>query len=187
MQLDGLPLPVVGSYKEEITKAQTEMARDPRVCFIGYGIRYGRAGGTLKDVPEAQLIETPVAENLMMGIAIGLALKGRCPVVYIERFDFITNAMDAIVNHLDKMERISRGEFRPAVIIRALVGSQLRPLYTGSTHVQDFTEAMKRLVSFPVYRLNEAVDAAHQFRGAYLRQRTANPLSTLLVEYKDLM
>ena len=91
------------TYKEEITSAMDMLAADPRVRFVGYGVRYGgKAMGTLKNVPEAQLVETPVAENLMVGIAIGMALRGLRPVVFIERFDFIMNAMDAIVNHLEK-------------------------------------------------------------------------------------
>lgn len=48
------------TYKESITQAMTDLAADPAVCFIGYGIRYGKAMGTLKNVSEDQVIETPV-------------------------------------------------------------------------------------------------------------------------------
>jgi pyruvate dehydrogenase E1 component beta subunit len=105
------------TYKESITASMDELAKDPDVCFIGYGIRYGKAMGTLKNVSESQLIETPVAENLMVGLAIGLSLRGKKPVVFIERADFLLNALDAIVNHLDKIELMSRGQFQPACIL----------------------------------------------------------------------
>jgi pyruvate/2-oxoglutarate/acetoin dehydrogenase E1 component len=132
---------VVKSYKEELTASMESLAADPLVRFVGYGVRIGgRAQGTLKNVSDTQLIEMPVAENLMVGFAIGLALKGLKPVVFIERMDFILNALDAIVNHLDKIETISRGEFKPTMILRIVVSEiRQKPLFTGETHTQDFS------------------------------------------------
>jgi pyruvate/2-oxoglutarate/acetoin dehydrogenase E1 component len=43
--------------------------------FIGYNVKYGNAMGTLKNIPDSQKIETPVAENLMSGLAIGLSFE----------------------------------------------------------------------------------------------------------------
>jgi len=143
------------TYKECIIKSTDKLAKNPAVIFLGYNVKIGMAGGTLKNVPEDQLFETPVAENLMSGIAIGLSLEGFIPVVYYERFDFILNALDAIVNHLDKIEKISKGEFKPKVIFRVVVGMKNKPFYTGITHTQDFTEAMKRMVSFPIIKLTK--------------------------------
>ncbi len=178
------------TYKGELCSAMTALAADPLVRFIGYGIRIGKAGGTLKDVAESQLIETPVAENLMVGMAIGLALKGLKPVVFIERFDFILNALDAIVNHLDKLNDISRGEFNPCIILRVVVGNKEKPLFTGPTHCQDFSEAMRHLVNFPIFRLTEP-DPIQGHYAAALRSLSkpyeAHRNSTMLVEYKDLM
>src|ERR1700730_8083640 len=111
------------NYKKELTAAMDSLAQDPLVRFVGYGISIGKAMGTLKNVAPAQLIEMPVAENLMVGFATGLALKGLKPVVFFERFDFILNALDAIVNHLDKIKTISRGEFNPTMILRIVVGN----------------------------------------------------------------
>ncbi len=173
-----------------MTAAMAALAADDRVRFIGYGIRHGRAMGTLKNVAEHQLIETPVAENLMVGMAIGLSLQGFIPVVFIERMDFIMNAMDAIVNHLDKIAKISRGEFHPAVILRAVVGNRNKPLYTGATHTQDFAEPISRMVEFPVEELLSATQVNPRYLKAWSRARgdeDTAPESTLLVEYKDLM
>lgn len=177
------------SYKEALTRSMTEMAKDPLVCFVGYGVKKGRAAGTLKDVPEAQLIETPVAENLMAGLAIGLSLTGRRPVVYIERFDFILNALDAIVNHLDKFQRLSKEQFSPAIILRVVAGNKNKPLFTGLTHTQDFTDAMRKLVTFPVERLEsaEGIEAAYSNAHASLTRKPPFNSSTMLVELKDLI
>src|SRR5262249_20330 len=105
------------SYKNELTEAMERLAEDPLIRFIGYGVKIGgRAMGTLANVSDSQLIEMPVAESLMVSFAIGLSLKGLKPVVFIERFDFICNAMDAIINHLDKISEISHREFNPTMI-----------------------------------------------------------------------
>ena len=171
------------SYKSEITDAMTAMGRDPLTCFLGYGVRNGKAGGTLARVDEAQLIETPVAENLMTGLAIGLALAGRRPVVYFERMDFMLCAADAIVNHLDKMAVMSAGEFSPGVILRCVVGNTRKPLFTGETHTQDFTDAFSKLLKMPVMTLNHEAHIGSIYAQAHEAIRCGG--STMIVEYKD--
>lgn len=121
----------------------------------------------------------------MVGLAIGLAMKGLRPVVFIERMDFILNAMDAIVNHLDKINQISQGEFSPAVIIRSVVGNKGKPLYTGLTHTQDFSEAIRHMVSFPIYQLTTPAEVLDAYQAA--EQNQLKGISTLLIEYKDLV
>ncbi len=173
------------SYKQQLTFAMEELAEDPLIRFIGYGVKIGgRAMGTLKNIPDHQLIEMPVAENLMVGFAIGIALKGLKPVVFIERFDFILNALDAIVNHLDKIETLSHGEFKPTMILRIVVGNRQKPLFTGKTHTQDFSVALRALVSFPVFQLQDTSEIGVRYKSAY---ETLDHCSTALVEYKDEM
>ncbi len=173
------------SYKDELTKAMESLAADPLVRFIGYGVKIGgRALGTLRNVPDDKLIEMPVAENLMVGFAIGLSLKGLKPVVFIERFDFWWNCSDAIVNHLDKINQISRGEFNPTMILRIVVGNRQKPLFTGVTHTQDYSPSLRAAVSFPVKALTDPSMIRVEYEAAhwYMKGR-----STALIEYKDLM
>jgi len=173
------------TYKEALTQSMEEMARDPKTCFIGYGVTTGFALGTLKGVSPYQLIETPVAENLMVGMAIGMALKGRKPVVFIERMDFILNAADAIVNHLDKLATISGGQFQPAIIIRCVVGNKERPLFTGETHTQNLSRAFREMVSFPVYECRTAEEVLTAYRLAFKSIDIGMP--SIIVEFKDLI
>lgn len=173
------------TYKEALTQTNAKLASDPNTRFLGYGLQKGRALGTMKGVADTQIIETPVAENLMLGLAIGLSLRGMKPVVFIERMDFILNALDAIVNHLDKVNEISHGEFSPAVIIRIVVGNKNKPLYTGITHTQDFSEALRNMVSFPVLQLKTSDDVFNAYRLA--EDNSSNGISTILIEYKDLV
>jgi pyruvate/2-oxoglutarate/acetoin dehydrogenase E1 component len=173
------------SYKDFLIEMNSELARLPNSVFIGYGLKKGRALGTLKHVPEDQIIEMPVAENLMIGFAIGLSLKGFVPVVFIERMDFILNALDAIVNHLDKVKEKSNGEFGPAIIIRCIVGNKHKPLYTGITHTQDHSEALRKMISFPVIQLKDKNEIKRSYESAI--ESLKNKESTILVEYKDLI
>lgn len=173
------------TYKQALTEAMQELARDPATCFVGYGIRYSRAMGTLAGIPESQLIETPVAENLMVGLATGLALMGRRPVVFVERCDFILNAADAIVNHLDMIETMSRGEFKPAVILRVVVGNRMKPLFTGETHTRDHSEAFRHMLAMEVATPVTPSEVARRYQWAY--EAMLNGQSTMIVEKKDLL
>jgi pyruvate/2-oxoglutarate/acetoin dehydrogenase E1 component len=191
------------TYKDALCQAMRDLAKDPLVIFIGYGINCGaQAGGTFKGIPKDQLLETPVAENLMAGLAIGLALKGRRPVLWIERIDFILNALDSLVNHLDKIAEISAGDFKPAIIIRAAVGNKSKPIFSGPTHVQDFSEALEKMLNLSIVVLNEAagiIPAYECARANLIGDRSyktvsgdviaaeKKPLSTMLIEKMDLM
>lgn len=172
-------------YKNALIEANSLLAKNEKTRFVGYGLQKGRALGTLKEVALDQIIEMPVAENLMAGMAIGLSLKGYCPVVFIERMDFVLNALDAIVNHLDKIDQLSNGQFKPACIIRCVVGNKNKPLYTGATHVQDFSAALREMVVFPVVQLKEASQIENAYQQA--SENVKNGISTILVEYKDLV
>ena len=96
--------------------------------------------------------------------------------------DFLMNCMDALVNHLDKIKEISKGEYDPAVIIRCVVGNVTKPLYTGATHTQDFSEALRSMVNIPVYQL---LTTSMVNTGYDLIEK--NRESAILVEYKDLI
>lgn len=157
------------------------LARDEKVLFLGYNLTHGScAYGTLKDVDKDKLIETPVAENLMAGLAMGLALEGFKPVVFFERHDFMLIALDSIVNHIDKIEKLSQGQYKAPLIIRAVVGAT-KPLYPGLQHLQDFTEIFKKIVNFPVYE----VKTREEIKRAYEEARKFEK-PVMIIERKDL-
>jgi Transketolase, pyrimidine binding domain/Dehydrogenase E1 component len=167
------------SYKDAITKAMTELGEDDKTIFIGYSLIPGNAMGTLKNVPDNQKIETPVAENLMMGLAIGMSFEGFKPVVYFERHDFMMVAADAIVNHMDKIERISHGEFKCPVILKTVVDDG-GMFYSGPTHSQDFSLAFSLLVDFPVFQARSPEAAYDLYRYARKMNKPA-----MVVEFKS--
>ena len=171
------------NYKNAIINSMDFLGKDPSIIFVGYNIKKeSAANDTLKNIDSNKLFETPVAENLMLSMAIGLSIENYIPVVFFERFDFILNAMDALVNHLDKIKIISQGEYNPKVIIRIVVGGRKKPFFTGLTHIQDFTENIKSFVSFPVYKLPLSYTGICDI---YKNALISNE-STIIIEEKDL-
>jgi Dehydrogenase E1 component/Transketolase, pyrimidine binding domain len=171
------PSPPDISYRDALVNGMQALASDGAV-FIGYNVVYGDAGGTIKGVPDEQKIETPVAENLMAGLAIGMSFEGFRPVLFLERHDFMLVAADAIVNHIDKIERISHGEFTVPVVIRAGV-ARGGPFYSGPTHSQDFTSAFREMVSFPVI---DPVSGPEMDQAMQFARKTSRPV--MIIERK---
>lgn len=171
------------SYKDALKQSMMMLGKDPLTRIVGYGLTVGHEKGSFADVPIEQIVETTVAENLLAGIGIGLSLTGLKPVLFFERFDFVLNALDAIVNHLDAVEIISKGEFRPTCILRIVVGNTQNPLFTGHTHTRNHAEALKRMVRFPVWQVRtpEEVLTAYEEAAKNLKNH-----STAIVEFKDL-
>jgi len=168
-------------YIDAIKQSMNFLAEDTKTIFLGYNISFGsQAYGTLKDIPKERKRETPVAENLMIGLATGLSLIGYRPLVFFERHDFMLNGLDAIVNHLDKIEIISENQFQTPVIIRASVGGT-KPIMPGLQHIGDFTNSFKNLVSFPIYIPETSIEVLEAYAMARKSQRP-----TMIVEKRDL-
>lgn len=167
------------TYKDELTLVMTELSNHKDVRFIGYNTAYGhRFNDTLVNVPMSSCIEMPVAENLIMGVGIGMSLEGYRPIVCIERMDFLWACADAIVNHLDKAKELGWPALK--VIIRTCVGGSA-PLDPGCQHKGDYTEAFKRLLSAPVLAIKRCEDVAKVYKEAMEHD---GPV--MCVEYKDL-
>lgn len=172
------------SYKDEIRRAMSLLVQDDRILFVGQSTLHPDVTPlfeSLQDVPLSKRIEFPVAEEMQMGISIGLSLEGYIPVSVYPRIDFLMLATNQLVNHLDKIEEMSCGRFKPKVIIRALVGST-KPLYPGPQHCQDHTKALQCLLTnVDVVRLTSAEDIVPAYRRALESKR-----SSVLIEIMDL-
>lgn len=172
-----------GTYRGELTKAMNMLAEDHKVVFLGQSVVYpGNAiFGTLENIPPERRIELPVMEEAQMGISIGLALEGYIPVSIFPRMDFLILAVNQLVNHLDKIEEMSCGQFKPKVIIRTAVGAT-DPLYPGVQHCQDHTDALRlMLTNVDVVKLTEGRDIVPAYKRAL---ESSKP--TMLVELANL-
>jgi len=96
------------TYLEAIRQALwEEMERDPTVFLIGedigeYGGAFKLTEGFQEHFGAARVIDTPIAESGIVGVACGAAMTGQRPVAEIQFIDFIANAFDQLVNFVAK-------------------------------------------------------------------------------------
>jgi pyruvate/2-oxoglutarate/acetoin dehydrogenase E1 component len=171
-------------YFDELKRSMDWLALDPRTRFIGQAVAYpGTAmSNTLKDVPRERLLELPVAEEMQMGMTVGMALAGQVPVSIFPRWNFLLLGINQLVNHLDKVDAMSRGGFKAKAIIRTGIGSE-RPLHPHVQHVGDFTDAIRAMcTTIEVIRCEEPEQVFPAYERALLRE---DGRSTIVVEYGD--
>ncbi len=171
-------------YFQALSDAMTWLAEQGDTVFLGQAVEVpGTAmSNTLQQVDKAKLIEMPVAEEMQMGVSIGLAMAGTVPVSIFPRWNFLLLAVNQLVNHLDRMPKISNGGFSPKVIIRTSVGAE-RPLHPQHQHVGGFTDPFKAMLeNIEVIRLQESEQIVNSYKRAYERE---DGRSTILVEYGD--
>ena len=176
-------------YKNEIIRSMEWLGKKEDTIFIGQAVKYsGNAMyNTTKTISDNKKIEVPVFEDVQMGMSMGMALEGFVPITCYPRFDFLILATNQLVNHLDKINIISEGQFQPRVIIRTSIGSRI-PLDAEEQHTQDHTQAYKNLLKrVDVVTLDESDDIFPAFKYAYERQPKSkyDSLVTLIIEWGD--
>ena len=171
-------------YFDELKRSMNYLNEDPRVLFLGQAVACAGTAmfNTLADIPAERRLELPVTEELQMGMSTGLALDGKIPLSIFPRWNFLLLAVNQIVNHLDKIELMSEGGYRPKVIIRTGMGSE-RPLHPQQQHVGDFTDAFRLMCrNIDVVRLDEPEQIFPSYKHALER---TDGKSTILVEWGD--
>jgi len=127
------------TLREAISQALwEEMERDPKVFILGeevgvWGGTYAVTKGFYDHFGEKRVKDTPIAEAVIVGAAIGAAMAGQRPVAELMTINFAFSAMDHIVNEAAKLHYMFGGQFRLPLVIRA-VGGGGRQL--GATHSQ---------------------------------------------------
>lgn len=108
-----------------------EMRSDESVVALGEDV--GKAGGVFRVTQGLQdefgplrVLDTPLAESLIVGSAIGLSVNGMRPVAEIQFADFIYPAFDQIVSELAKLRYRSGGQYAAPLVIRAPVGGGVK-------------------------------------------------------------
>lgn len=170
------------NYKEAISRECENYAKNPKAVFIGYNTKFGsRMYGTLEKVNKNQCIETPVCENLMVGLAIGMSMNGFLPVLCFERHDFMLIALDGIINHMDKLSWLSGDKINLPIVVRAIVGSST-PLDPGVLHKQEYTnELLSMLKHTPVI----TPVTGYGLELAWKMSGETESGAVVIVEYKD--
>lgn len=117
-----------------------EMERDSNVFIIGedvglYQGAYKVSQGLLDRYGEMRVRDTPIAEEVIVGLAIGAALAGLRPIAEMMTFNFSLLALDQIVNHAAKIRYMSGGQFKLPLVIRGPGGAAFQ---LGAQHSQSF-------------------------------------------------
>ena len=115
------------TYLEAIrTALHEEMSRDSSVYVFGEDVALGGPFGVTQGLVDAfgkhRVVNTPISEGTVMGLAIGTATAGLRPVVEIMFIDFITLAMDQLVNHAAKLHYMSGGQLKIPLTVRVQCG-----------------------------------------------------------------
>jgi pyruvate/2-oxoglutarate/acetoin dehydrogenase E1 component len=170
-------------YLDALTEAMKLTMEDPSTIFIGQQIVYygNPMSKTIEGLPKERMIETPVMEETQMGMSVGLAMADHRVVSFYPRWDFLICASNQLINHLDKLEAMSDGEYCPNVIIRVGKGAD-KPLDPGHQHKADYSDQFASILQhIPVIKL----DSADKILPAYKQALKSNgPI--ILVEYPEM-
>lgn len=117
------------TYAEAIREAISQQMRDDENVFILgedigiYGGAFGVTNGMIEEFGPERVRNTPISEAAISGCAVGAAMTGMRPVLELQFSDFITIAMDNIVNQAAKMRYMFGGKAQVPVVIRMPGGS----------------------------------------------------------------
>ena len=167
---------------ETVRETQRQLlAADDRVLILGEDV--GPRGGVFRatdglcaEFGEDRVIDTPLAESSIVGIAIGLALAGRRPIAEIQFADFIHSAFDQIVSEAAKLHYRSNGAFEVPLVIRAPWGGGVHGALYHSQCIEAF---YGHVAGLKVVAPSTPADVA-----GLLREAVDDPDPVLFLEHK---
>jgi acetoin:2,6-dichlorophenolindophenol oxidoreductase subunit beta len=120
------------TYSQALNEAlREEMRRDPTVFVLGEDVGvwgdkggvFGVTKGLLDEFGAERVRDTPISEEAIVGVAVGAALTGMHPVAELMYFDFVTMAMDPIVNQAAKLRYMFGGQVQVPMVLRSNIGA----------------------------------------------------------------
>jgi acetoin:2,6-dichlorophenolindophenol oxidoreductase subunit beta len=171
------------TYLQAITTTLAEAMRaDPRVLVLGEDVAeggpWGATAGLVDEFGPERVRNTPISEAAICGVAIGLAQSGLRPVVEIMFVDFLTLALDQLVNQAAKAHFMSGGQLRVPLVLRTQGGAGQRG---GAQHSQSLEAWLAHVPGLKVAMPSTAADARDLLSAAI-----ADPNPVVLVENKTL-
>ncbi len=170
-------------YLEAITQTlAAEMRADERVLVLGEDVAeggpWGATAGLVEEFGPERIRNTPISEAAIAGIAIGAAQSGLRPVVEIMFIDFLTLALDQLVNQAAKAHFMSGGQLTVPLVLRTQGGAGQRG---GAQHSQSLEAWLTHVPGLKVVMPATAGDAA-----GLLHAAIADPNPVVFVENKTL-
>jgi pyruvate/2-oxoglutarate/acetoin dehydrogenase E1 component len=171
------------TYVKAITTAlATAMRADERVFVLGEDVAeggpYTATAGLAEEFGTARVINTPISEAAITGVAIGSAQSGMRPVLEIMFIDFITLALDQLVNAAAKAHFMSGGQLTVPLVLRTQGGAGLRG---GAQHSQSLEAWLAHVPGLKVVMPSRPSDAA-----GLLASAIADPNPVVFIENKTL-
>ncbi len=183
------PLPVVTetrtmTFIEAVNLAlRTELENDPATMLYGEDVGFG--GGIFgasrylqRDFGEARVFDMPIAENAILGSAVGAAISGMKPIVEIMWADFIFVALDQVVNQAANLRYITSGKTHCPMVIRTQQG------VTPGSCAQHSQSIEAMLAHVPGIKVALAASATDAY--ALLRAAAADPDPVVVIEARAL-
>ena len=159
-----------------------EMQRDPSVYLFGEDVSLGGPFGVTKGLADkfglSRVVNTPISEATVMGLAIGAASVGLRPVVEIMFIDFITLAMDQLINHAAKLHYMSGGQLKIPLTVRVQCGISGA---MGAHHSQSLESWLAHVPGLKVVMPSSPADAKGLLQSAV---RDDNPV--VFIEHRGL-
>jgi len=171
------------TYVKAITEAMAgAMRADERVFVLGEDVAeggpYTTTAGLAEEFGTERVINTPISESAIAGVAVGAAQSGMRPVLEIMFIDFITLALDQVVNQAAKAHFMSGGQLSVPLVLRTQGGAGTRG---GAQHSQSLEAWLTHIPGLKVVMPSTAVDA-----GGLLASAIEDPNPVVFIENKTL-
>jgi pyruvate dehydrogenase E1 component beta subunit len=176
-------MPEIG-YLEAINQAlHEEMERDKNVFMAGIDIAergdvFGATQGLYTKYGKSRIMDTPIAENGIIGLAIGSAARGLRPVVTIMFMDFIGVCFDQILNQMAKMKYMYGGKVKLPLVVLTNAGAGTS---SAAQHSQSLEALICHIPGLKVVMPSSPYDAKGLMKAAI---REDNPV--FVVQHKRL-
>jgi pyruvate dehydrogenase E1 component beta subunit len=172
------------TYGEALGQAyREEMLRDENVYLMGedvgrWGSLYRASRGLLEEFGPDRVKDAPLSEAAIAGCAVGSAAMGMRPIAEIMYIDFISIAMDQIVNHAAKWHQLSCGKVKMPLVIRTQGGAGRR---NSSQHSQSLENWFVNIPGLIVVMPSSPYDIKGLLKSSV---RNDNPV--IFIEHKSL-
>jgi pyruvate dehydrogenase E1 component beta subunit len=149
------------TYVKAITAAMARAMRaDKRVFVLGEDVAeggpYTTTAGLAEEFGTERVINTPISESAIAGVAVGAAQSGMRPLLEIMFIDFITLALDQVVNQAAKAHFMSGGQLSVPMVLRTQGGAGTRG---GAQHSQSLEAWLTHIPGLKVVMPSTAADA----------------------------
>jgi acetoin:2,6-dichlorophenolindophenol oxidoreductase subunit beta len=171
------------TYLKALTEAQARAMRgDPKVFVIGEDVAeggpYGTTAGLADEFGRERVLNTPISEAAICGVAVGAAQSGMRPIVEVMFVDFVTLALDQLVNQAAKAHMMSGGQLTVPLVLRTQGGAGRR---WGAQHSQSLESWLAHVPGLKVAMPSRAADVP-----GLLASAIADPNPVVFVENKVL-